>query len=68
MIMTDEGMARIDAIEKQANTDLFCEMLAFTADRIIELEVVFRTEAPKGTNSHMREGAAQRIPPSEQAI
>lgn len=35
--MTDERMALIDLIEKQADTDLVREMLAFAADRIMAL-------------------------------
>lgn len=46
--MTDERMALIELIElieKQADTDLVREMLAFAADRIMELEVALRTGA-----------------------
>ena len=53
--MTDERMALIDLIEKQADTDLVREMLAFAADRIMELEVELRTGAAKGTRSPLRE-------------
>jgi putative transposase len=55
MTMTDERMALIDVIEKQADTDLVREMLAFAADRIMELEVELRTGAAKGTRSPLRE-------------
>jgi putative transposase len=55
MTMTDERMALIDLIEKQADTDLVREMLAFAADRIMELEVELRTGAAKGTRSPLRE-------------
>lgn len=53
--MTDERMALIDLIEKHADTDLVREMLAFAADRIMELEVELRTGAAKGTRSPLRE-------------
>jgi hypothetical protein len=55
MTMTDERMALIDLIEKQADTDLVREMLAFAADRIMELEVELRTGAAKGIRSPLRE-------------
>ena len=55
MTMTDERMALIDLIEKQADTDLVREMPAFAADRIKELEVELRTGAAKGTRSPLRE-------------
>ena len=45
--MTDERMALIDLIEKQADTDLVREMLAFAAGRIMELEVELRTGATR---------------------
>ena len=38
--MTDDRMALIELVEKQADCDLVREMLAFAADRIMEL--VFR--------------------------
>lgn len=53
--MTDERMALIELIEKQADTDLVREMLAFAADRIMELEVELVTCAAKGVRSPMRE-------------
>lgn len=53
--MTDERMALIELIEKQADTDLVREMLAFAADRIMELEVELVTGAAKGVRSPMRE-------------
>ena len=45
--MTDEGIALIELVEQQANTDLVCEMLAFGAGRIVEVEVEARTGAGK---------------------
>ena len=52
--MTDERMALPELIEKQADTDLVREMLAFAADRMA-LEVKLRTRAVKGTRSPLRE-------------
>jgi hypothetical protein len=37
--MTDDRMALIEVIEKQADGDLVREMLAFTAERMMEAEV-----------------------------
>ena len=37
--MTDERMALIELVEKQADGDLVREMLAFAAERIMEVEV-----------------------------
>jgi putative transposase len=53
--MTDERMALLELIEKQADSDLVREMLAFAADRIMELEVELRTGAAKGARSPLRE-------------
>jgi transposase-like protein len=55
MTMTDERMALIELTEKQADSDLVREMLAFAADRIMELEVGLRTGAAKGARSPLRE-------------
>jgi putative transposase len=55
MTMTDDRMALIELIEKQADTDLVREMLAFAADRIMDLEVELRTGAAKGARSPLRE-------------
>ena len=56
--MTDERMALIELVEKQVDGDLVREMLAFAAERIMELEVEARTGAAKGARSPLRE--AQR--------
>ena len=53
--MTDERMALIELIEKQADNDFVRDMLAFAADRIMEMEVEARTGAAKGTRSPLRE-------------
>ena len=53
--MTEERMALIELVEKQADGDLVREMLAFAAERIMEAEVEARTGATKGARSPMRE-------------
>ena len=53
--MTDDRMALIELVEKQADTDLVREMVAFAADRMMEAEVEARTGVAKGTRSPMRE-------------
>ncbi len=53
--MTDDRMALIELVEKQADTDLVREMLAFAADRMMEAEVEARTGVAKGTRWPMRE-------------
>jgi len=53
--MTDERMALIELVEKQADGDLVREMLAFAAERIMEAEVEARTGAAKGARTPMRE-------------
>ncbi len=49
--MTDERKALIELVEKQADGDLVREMLAFAAERIMELKVEARTGAAKGARS-----------------
>ena len=53
--MTDERMALVELVEKQADTDLVREMLAFAADRVMGLVVELRTGAAKGARSPLRE-------------
>ena len=48
--MTEERMALIELVEKQADGDLVREMLAFAAERIMEAEIEARTGAAKGEN------------------
>ena len=55
MTMTEERMALIERVEKQADGDLVREMLAFAAEWIMEAEVEGRTGAAKGARSPMRE-------------
>ncbi len=49
--MTDDRMALIELIEKGADSDLVRELLAFAADRMMELEVEARTGARAGARS-----------------
>jgi putative transposase len=49
--MTEDRMALIELIEKGADSDLVRELLAFAADRMMELEVEARTGAPAGVRS-----------------
>ena len=49
--MTDERMALIELIEKGADADLVRELLAFAADRMMELEVEAKTGGPAGARS-----------------
>jgi len=53
--MTEERMALIELVEKQADGDLVREMLAFAAERIMEAEVEARTGVAKGARSPLRE-------------
>ena len=53
--MTEDRMALIERVEKQADGDLVREMLAFAAERIMEVEVEERTGAAKGVRSPLRE-------------
>jgi transposase-like protein len=55
MTMTEDRMALIELVEKQADGDLVREMLAFAAERIMEAEVEARTGAAKGARTPMRE-------------
>ena len=49
--MTDDRMALLELIEKGADADLVRELLAFAADRMMELEVEGKTGAPAGARS-----------------
>jgi putative transposase len=49
--MTDERMALIELIEKGADNDLVRELLAFAAERMMELEIEARTGAAMGARS-----------------
>ena len=52
--MTDARMALLELIEKRADTDLVREMLAFAAERLMELEVAGLTGAAYGEKSPER--------------
>lgn len=52
---TEERMALIELVEKQADGDLVRGMLAYAADRIMDAEIEARTGAAKGVRSPMRE-------------
>ena len=52
--MTDDRMALMELIEKGADGDLVREMLAFAAERIMEIEVEARTGAEHGSRSPAR--------------
>ena len=52
--MTDDRMALIELIEKGADADLGRELLAFAAERMMDLEVEARTGAPAGARSPER--------------
>ncbi|MFQ5521630.1 MAG: IS256 family transposase [Candidatus Methylomirabilia bacterium] len=52
--MTDERMTLIELVEKEADGDLVREMLAFAAERLMEMEVEATTGAPKGLRSPTR--------------
>src|SRR5215218_3030672 len=49
--MTDDRMALIELVEKGADGDLVRDLLAFAAERMMELEVEARTGAPAGARS-----------------
>jgi putative transposase len=49
--MTDDTMALRDMLEKTADTDFLREMIGFSAQRLMELEVESLTGAPHGTRT-----------------
>jgi hypothetical protein len=49
--MTDETMNLRDLLEKTADTDFLREMIGFTAQRLMELEVESLTGAPHGSRA-----------------
>lgn len=56
--MTDDKMALLELVEQASDGDFVREMLAFAADRMMEMEVEARTGAPLGARSASR--SAQR--------
>lgn len=53
--MTDDRMALLDLVEKEADADLVREMLAFAAERLMDAEVETVTGAAKGARTPDRE-------------
>jgi len=49
--MTDENMSLRDLLEKTADTDFLRELIGFTAQRLMELEVEGLTGAPHGSRA-----------------
>lgn len=54
MAMTDAKKTLLDLIEQEADVDLVREMLAFAADRMMELEIEVRTGASPGVRTPER--------------
>ena len=52
--MTDDRMALIELIEQGADSDLVREMLAFAAERMMDLEIEAKTGVPCGSRSRER--------------
>lgn len=53
--MTNERMALLEPIEQRADGNLVREMLAYAAERIMEMEVELKTGVAKGSRSPLRE-------------
>ncbi len=53
--MTDDRMAMMEFLEKEADADLVREMLTFAAERILDAEVEAVTGAAKHVRTPMRE-------------
>ena len=49
--MTDAKMALLELVDQEADADLVREMLAFAAERMMDLEIEAKTGAPAGTRS-----------------
>ena len=49
--MTDAKMALLELVEQEADADLVREMLAFAAERMMDLEIEGKTGVPAGTRS-----------------
>jgi hypothetical protein len=55
--MTEERMALIEMVDKQADGAILCEMLAFAVERIVEAEA----EARPGAASHIGQGGRLEV-------
>ena len=53
--MTDERMALLELVEKDADSDLVRDMLAFAAERLMEAEAEVAAGAAKGAREPLRE-------------
>ena len=49
--MTDDRMALLELVEKDADSDLVRDLLAFAAERLMETEVEAATGAAKGART-----------------
>ena len=49
--MTDAKIALLELVEQEADADLVREMLAFAAERMMDMEIEAKTGAPAGTRS-----------------
>jgi transposase-like protein len=49
--MTDAKMALLELVEQEADTDLVREMLAFAAERMMDMEIEAKTGAAAGCRS-----------------
>ena len=52
--MTDDRITLMELVEKSADEDLVRDMLAYAAERLMEMEVEAATGAPKGTRTPAR--------------
>ena len=63
--MTDARMVLLELVEQEADADLAREMLAFAAERVMELETEGKTGAPAGARSpdrlNQRNGYRDRL-------
>jgi hypothetical protein len=53
--MTNERMVLLDLVEKDADSDLVRDMLAFAAERMMEAEAAVAAGAAKGARDPLRE-------------
>lgn len=62
MTMTNEKVALLEMIEQGADCDLVREMLAFAAERLMDLEVEARTGASSGEPQSDAAHTSRRLP------